>query len=171
MRKPVRSSSSSTVDVAAVFPELPAVGEGKRGERGYLGYLLRQAHAASRLAMERTLADLGVTSPQFMVLTLLVAYPGISSADLARLAFLTPQTVSVIVANLEKRDAIARRPHAVHGRIRLIEVSETGRALLATCRERVRRLEARLRDGLSEADEQVIRLWLVRVAQEDGDAA
>jgi DNA-binding MarR family transcriptional regulator len=169
MRKPSRSSSQTT-EVAAVFPELPEIGEGKRGEQGYLGYLLRQAHASSRLAMERALADLGVTSPQFMVLTLLVAYPGMSSADLARLAFLTPQTVSVIVANLEKREAIARRPHAVHGRIQLIEVSESGRALLAACRERVRRLEARLREGLSEADEQAIRRWLVRVAREDGDA-
>jgi DNA-binding MarR family transcriptional regulator len=154
---------------AAVFPELPEIGEGKRGERGYLGYLLRQAHATSRLAMERALADLGITSPQFVVLTLLAAYPGISSADLARLAFLTPQTVSVIVANLEKRDAIARRPHAVHGRILQIEVSDAGRALLAQCRERVQRLEAKLREGLSDDEEQVIRRWLVRVAQEGGD--
>ena len=72
MRKPDHSSSAA--NVAAVFPELPAIGEGKRGERGYLGYLLRQAHAASRLAMERTLADLGVTSPQFMVLTLSLGF-------------------------------------------------------------------------------------------------
>ena len=51
--------------------QVPAPGEGKRGEQGYLGYLLRQAHAAVRLTMERTLADLGVTSPQFAVLTML----------------------------------------------------------------------------------------------------
>jgi len=57
---------------------VPAPGEGKRGEQGYLGYLLRQAHAAVRLTMERTLADLGVTPPQFAVLTMLNAYPGLS---------------------------------------------------------------------------------------------
>jgi hypothetical protein len=71
---------------------VPAPGEGKRGEQGYLGYLLRQAHAAVRLKMERTLADLGVTSPQFAVLTMLNAYPGLSGADVARLTFLTPST-------------------------------------------------------------------------------
>lgn len=67
---------ASTPDDGVV--RVPAPGEGKRGEDGYLGYLLRQAHAAVRLTMERTLADLGVTSPQFAVLTMLKAYPGLS---------------------------------------------------------------------------------------------
>ncbi|WP_323123660.1 MarR family winged helix-turn-helix transcriptional regulator [Burkholderia alba] len=164
MRK-ITSHTPAADDAIAI----PAIGEGKRGEAGYLGYLLRQAHAASRLTMERTLADLGVTPPQFMVLTMLSAYPGLSGADLARLALLTPQTVSVIVANLEKRGAIARRPHAVHGRIQQIEMSDEGRALLARCRERVRRLDAQLRDGLTDDEERAIRRWLVRVAQEHGD--
>jgi DNA-binding MarR family transcriptional regulator len=100
MRKPSATSDRQ---------EIPRTGEGKRGEEGHIGYLLRQAGAANRLRMERALADLGVTPPQFMVLTMLVAYPGLSNADVARLALLTPQTVSVIVANLLRSGAIARR--------------------------------------------------------------
>ena len=106
---------------------VPAVGEGKRGEQGHIGYLLRQAGAAHRLKMERALADLAVTLPQFSALTMLVAYPGASGADLARLSLLTPQTMSVIVSNLERSGAVSRRPHAVHGRIQHIEVTEAGR--------------------------------------------
>ena len=53
----------------------PPPGEGKRGEQGYLAYLLRQAQAATRLRMERALADLGVTPPQFVVLTMLRPIP------------------------------------------------------------------------------------------------
>ena len=71
--------------------------EGKRGETGYLGYLLRQAAGAYRLKMERALADLDVTPPQCAVLTMLAAYPGHSNADLARVAVLTPQTISLTV--------------------------------------------------------------------------
>ena len=41
----------------------PAPGSGKRGEDGHIDYLLRQAQAATRLTLERALADLGVTSP------------------------------------------------------------------------------------------------------------
>lgn len=143
---------------------IPAPGEGRRGESGYLGYLLRQAGAAHRLRMERALADLAVTPPQFVVLTMLSAYPDISGADIARLAALTPQTVSVIVANLERSGAIERRPHAVHGRIQQIGVTAQGAALLKQCRTRVKKVEAEMTRGFTADEDAVIRRWLVDVA-------
>ncbi|AZO21970.1 MarR family transcriptional regulator [Mesorhizobium sp. M1E.F.Ca.ET.045.02.1.1] len=146
---------------------IPAPGEGKRGEKGYLGYLLRQAAGAYRLRVERALDEFGVTQPQFATLTMLSAYPGISNADLARLAVLTPQTVSVIVANLEKAGSLVRKPHAVHGRIQHLDLSDSGRALLKKCRERVQRLESELTVGLSAHEERAVRHWLVVVATAD----
>src|ERR1700731_756553 len=68
------------------------------------------------LTPEQALADLGITPPQFAVLTVLRAYPGLSGADLARVALLTPQTVGVIIGNLERDGAIRKTPHPVHGR-------------------------------------------------------
>ena len=146
---------------------VPAVGEGKRGEQGHIGYLLRQAGAAHRLRMERALAEFAVTLPQFSVLTMLLAYPGASGADLARLSLLTPQTMSVIVSNLERSGAVLRRPHEVHGRIQHIEVTAAGRRLLAKCRARVKAVEEELLAGISRGDEQMIRRWLVKVALHD----
>jgi DNA-binding MarR family transcriptional regulator len=143
---------------------LPKPGEGKRGEKGYIGYLLRQAAGAYRHRVELALADLDVTPPQFSVLTMLAAYPGHSNADLARLALLTPQTVSVIVANLERAGSIVRRPHAIHGRIQHLDLSENGKDLLATCRARVHAIEHELIDDLAPDEEQTIRRWLVHVA-------
>ena len=145
---------------------LPAPGEGRRGEQGYLGYLLRQAHAAVRLTMERTLADLGVTSPQFAVLTMLNAYPGLSGADVARLTFLTPQTVGVIIRNLARDGAIVMTPHPVHGRIQQWTLTSRGATLLKACRERVIDLEKRLASGLDAKAEASIRRWLASVATE-----
>lgn len=149
---------------AAEASRLPAPGEGKRGESGYLAYLLRQASAANRLRMERALDDLGVTVPQFFVLTMLGAYPGISGAEVARLALLTPQTVSVIMNNLEKVGAIARTPHPVHGRIQTIALTEAGRTLLAGCKARATKVDEDLRAGLTSEEEQVVRRWLVSLA-------
>lgn len=146
--------------------DLPAPGEGKRGEEGYLGYLLRQAATAYRARAERALADIDVTPPQFAVLTMLAAYPGHSNADLARLALLTPQTVNVIVANLEKAGAISRRPHPVHGRIQQLDLTDRGRALLSDARTRMHRLERDLTRGLSADDERAVRHWLVRLASD-----
>ncbi|MGX7874791.1 MarR family winged helix-turn-helix transcriptional regulator [Mesorhizobium sp. ORM6] len=148
-------------------PPVPAPGEGKRGEEGYLGYLLRQAAGAHRLRVDRALADLGVTQPQFATLTMLAAYPGLSNADLARLALLTPQTLSVIVANLERAGSLVRKPHAVHGRIQHIELSDKGHTLLRRCRGRVHAIERELTEGLSAAEEKAVRHWLVGVATAD----
>src|SRR5262245_54620255 len=124
--------------------EIPTPGEGKRGPKGHLGYLVRQANVAVRAAMEKALADLEVTPAQFAVLTMIVAYPGVSGADLARLTFLTPQTINVIVRNLERDGAIEKTAHATHGRILRLSATPRGQALLKRCRARVAALEAEL---------------------------
>ncbi|MCP1118574.1 MarR family winged helix-turn-helix transcriptional regulator [Robbsia andropogonis] len=147
--------------------EIPKQGEGKRGEDGYLGYLLRQAAGAYRNRMDRGLVDLDITPPQFAVMTMVNSYPGISNADIARLALLTPQTVSVIVMNLERGGIVRRLPHDVHGRILQIELSKRGKALLQRCRERVLALEHQLSDSISTAELAVVRKWLVAVARAD----
>ncbi|MCY0386550.1 MarR family winged helix-turn-helix transcriptional regulator [Robbsia sp. Bb-Pol-6] len=147
---------------AAITP--PAAGEGKRGTEGHLGYLLRQAGNAHRAHVEQALADLQVTLPQFAVLTMLHAYPGHSNADLARLALLTPQTLSVIVANLEKNGMVSRHAHAVHGRIQQLSLTREGGELLARAKVRVSAVEQTLTADLSHDEEQAIRRWLVRVA-------
>ncbi|MDX2205527.1 MAG: MarR family transcriptional regulator [Hyphomicrobiaceae bacterium] len=147
---------------------VPDPGEGKRGEAGHLGYLLRQASGAFRARVDRALSDLGVTAPQFAVMTMIRAYDGLSGADLARLTLLTPQTVSVIVANLKRAGALASAPHPVHGRVLQLTLTPQGMAVHARCRARVDRLEAELAHGLSERDEAVVRRWLVRAASEPG---
>jgi DNA-binding MarR family transcriptional regulator len=144
---------------------IPRPGEGKRGPEGHLGYLVRQANVAVRSAMEKALADLEVTPPQFAVLTMIVAYPGVSGADLARLTFLTPQTINVIVRNLEKAGAIAKTAHAVHGRILQLEATARGRTLLARCRARVHAIDDRIAALAKRDEERVIRRWLSAVAE------
>ncbi len=143
---------------------VPAPGEGKRGEDGHLGYLLRQANGAFRARMERALADLGITQPQFAVLTMVAAYPGLSGADLARLSVLTPQTVSVIVANLKRSGVLAGTPHPDHGRILRLTLTPAGQAILKDCKARVRKLEEGLAAGLSAEEGRAIRRWLVAIA-------
>jgi DNA-binding MarR family transcriptional regulator len=161
--------SSQNPEIAGVRPPLP--GHGKRGEKGHLAYLLRQAQAATRLTLERALDDLGVTPPQFAVLTMLRAYPGLSGADLARVALLTPQTVGVIIRNLERDGAIRKTPHPVHGRVLQWTLTRRGGTLLDKCRRRAVALERRLVAGLGAKSEVAIRRWLSKIAadlQQDG---
>ena len=69
---------------------------------GRLDDLLRRAAATHRLAVERALADLGVTLAQYAVLKTLAETPGLSNAEIARAERLTPQTTSLVLANLER---------------------------------------------------------------------
>lgn len=170
-RKSSRSRKKSAPDPGLAGVRPPRPGQGKRGEKGYLAYLLRQAQAATRLTLERALADLGVTPPQFAVLTMLNAYPGLSGADLARVALLTPQTVGVIIRNLERDGAIRKTPHPVHGRVLQWTLTRRGLALLGQCRRRAKTLERRLAAGSSANALVAIRRWLSKIAadlQQDG---
>ena len=162
-KKSARNKKSSrNPDLAGVRP--PPPGHGQRGEKGHLAYLLRQAQAATRLTLERALDDLGVTPPQFAVLTMLRAYPGLSGADLARVALLTPQTVGVIIRNLERDGAIRKNPHPIHGRVLQWTLTRRGGTLLGKCRRPVRALERRLLAGLAPKAQGTVRRWLSKIA-------
>jgi DNA-binding MarR family transcriptional regulator len=145
---------------------IPKVGEGKRGPEGHLGYLVRQANVAVRAAMERALADIEATPAQFAVLTMIAAYPGVSGADLARLTFLTPQTINVIVRNLVRGGAIEKTAHAVHGRVLRLTATAKGQALLKRCRARVQEVEGRIAGLAGKDEERAVRRWLTAVAEE-----
>ncbi|HEY0568987.1 MAG TPA: MarR family transcriptional regulator [Xanthobacteraceae bacterium] len=170
-KKSARSRKKSVPNPPLAGVRPPPPGRGKRREKGYLAYLLRQAQAATRLTQERALADLGITPPQFAVLTMLKAYPGLSGADLARVALLTPQTVGVIIRNLERDGAIRKAPHPVHGRVLQWTLTRRGGALLEKCRRHVTALERRLMAGLGAKAQATVRRWLSKIAadlQQDG---
>lgn len=149
--------------------EIPRAGEGKRGESGYLGYLLRQAAGAHRLRMERALAEIDMTVPQFLVLTMLKAYEGASGADIARLSQLTPQTVSVIIANLEKSALVERVPDPVHGRIQRLSPTAKGLDLMACAKRMTGALEVELAQGFSDQEMAIVRRWLAAIAKPGND--
>lgn len=158
-------SSAKAITEAAPKAVTPRVGEGKRGEAGHLGYLLRQAANAQRRRMDRALATVGLTHPQFLVMTMIRAYPGCSNADIARLALLTPQTVHAIIAALRRKVLVSRQPHPVHGRILSIELTNAGEALLARGRARALAVESALKELMTDREEAAVRRWLVDIAR------
>jgi DNA-binding MarR family transcriptional regulator len=143
---------------------LPAAGEGKRGAEGHIAYLLRQAHGAVRIALDSAFAEAGLTTPQFLVLNLLDAYPGASGAELARIAQLTPQTVNLIVRKLERDKLIGRSEHETHGRILCLEITAAGKTRLRQCKHRADEVERRLLSLLDAGTESKVRDWLTAAA-------
>jgi len=142
----------------------PPLGIGKRGPDGHIGYLLRQAQAALRHAHDVALREAGLTTPQFLVLNLLDAYPGASGAELSRTAQLTPQTINLIVRKLEREGLIARAEHETHGRVLRLTITAAGTRRLREAKILSDRIERRIL-ALADADtERKLRRWLVDVA-------
>lgn len=94
-----------------------------------------------------------------------MSYPGVSGAELARLTFLTPQTINVIVGNLVRAALVEKSARAEHGRIRRLHATARGKALLRRCRVRVMEIERRLSGLLDGEEERVVRRWLAAVGE------
>ena len=129
--------------------------------------LLRRAAAAQRVAVERALAELDLTPAQFAVLRLVVAKPGVSAAEAARIERLTPPTMSVIVANLERSGALARLPHPDNARIQKLEATQLGRQWNERGLQRIADWRNKISHPESEGELHAVASWLSRVADID----
>jgi DNA-binding MarR family transcriptional regulator len=106
-----------------------------------VGYELRLAEQAWRRTLEPPLRELGLTVPQYSALRALQRTPGASSAELARSAFVTPQTMNTIVLQLEDARLIERTARTTNLRARDATLTPAGTALFNKARRLVHRLE------------------------------
>ncbi|HEY1100945.1 MAG TPA: MarR family transcriptional regulator [Myxococcota bacterium] len=126
-----------------------------------LGYLLKQAATALRQAMEDALRPLGLTITHYSCLELLSQRPGLSSAELARGAFITRQSMNVLLQGLEEQGDVTRLSEAVVGKALPARLTARGKRTLAKATVAVRAVELKMLGGLS-ADEQAQALRLLR---------
>jgi DNA-binding MarR family transcriptional regulator len=130
-----------------------------------VGYLLKRAQGALNAALTEALAGSGVTLPQYAVLVALDEEPGLSNADLARRAFVTPQTMNQVLRELEDEQLVVRRPHAVHRRVRQAHLTTGGQQILRGCRQAAETIEARMLAGLPLEQQRQFALTLRRCAE------
>jgi len=133
-----------------------------------VGYLLKQAAAALRTAIEAVLRPLGMTITHYSCLELLAQRPGLSNSDLARGAFVSRQSMNVLLQALERDGLVSRPPEAPVGRVLPTELTELGRQQLATASAAVKAVEETLHAGLSPAETQELRRMLASCVQSLG---
>jgi len=90
---------------------------------------IRAADQAATQAKERVLRDYGLTPAQHSVLAILSDHDEVTSAELARLASVTPQTMISTVGRLEARGLVVRKPHPTHRTLIEISLTAPGAAL------------------------------------------
>jgi len=118
-----------------------------------LGYLLKQASSALRTAMEEVLRPLGMTVTHYSCLELLAQRPGLSNSELARGAFVTRQTMNVLLQALERDGYVTRPAEAPVGKVLPARLTPRGRRSLAKATVAVRAVEVRMLADLTETEQ------------------
>ncbi|GEM30175.1 putative transcriptional regulator, MarR family protein [Nocardia neocaledoniensis NBRC 108232] len=117
-----------------------------------LGYLLKEASSALRVAMEEVLRPLGMSITHYACLELLAQRPGLSNSELARGAFVTRQTMNVLLQALERDGCVSRPAAAPVGKVLPTRLTPRGMRSLEEATAAVRSVELRMVAGLSEAE-------------------
>jgi DNA-binding MarR family transcriptional regulator len=115
-----------------------------------LGYLLKEASSALRAAMEAVLRPLDMTVTHYSCLELLAQRPGLSNSELARGAFVSRQSMNVLLQALERDGFVTRPASAPVGRVLPTRLTPLGRARLAKATVAVRSVEQRMLGGLDD---------------------
>jgi DNA-binding MarR family transcriptional regulator len=99
---------------------------------------------AQRARIEEVIRPYGVSLQTYTALSILERRGGLSSAQLARRHFVTPQAMNQLVAALERDGLIVRRADPVNRRILRAWLTERGKQVLETCHDAVDKLEQRM---------------------------
>src|SRR5271163_667067 len=118
-----------------------------------LGYLLKAAASALHCALEAVLRPLGMTITHYACLELLAQRPGLSNSELARGAFVTRQSMNVLLQALEREGYVTRPAEAPVGKVLPTRLTPRGRRSLAKATVAVRSVEVRMLAGLTETEQ------------------
>src|SRR3954453_30854 len=118
-----------------------------------VGYLVKEASSALRQAMEAVLRPLGMTVTHYSCLELLAQRPGLSNSDLARGAFVTRQSMNVLLQSLERDGYVTRPAEAPVGKALPTRLTPRGRRSLEKATAAVRSVEVRMLAGMTEAEQ------------------
>jgi DNA-binding MarR family transcriptional regulator len=138
-------------------PEASGPRSSGNGTGPTLLYLVGRMDRVVRRAIDDVVGSRGLSVNQYTTLSVLSRRSGLSNAQLARRALVSPQSMNEVLLALEKRGLVRRRAHPDHGRILQARLTAKGRKVLAACDEQVREVEARMIAGLTAEEQDLLR--------------
>ena len=129
--------------------------------RGF--FYVQQVEQHARRVLDECLQGDGLTAGQYMALSLVVHHEPSSSADLARRAHITPQSMGEFIKVLEFKGLLERRTDVSNRRAILLTSTPAGRKMLVRSDAKVDQAERRFFDCLSGEEYAHLRLLLSRL--------
>jgi DNA-binding MarR family transcriptional regulator len=130
-----------------------------------VGYLIYLVERRLRARLDEAVNAHGVSTAEYITLSVLRERDGLSSAQLARWAFVTPQAMNLVISALEGRHLVRRRPDPRHRRILRASVTSRGLKILERCDSSMDVIEADMLQGLDLATRQTVRAALSSCAR------
>jgi DNA-binding MarR family transcriptional regulator len=130
-----------------------------------ISYVVARLERAVRAGIARRVKAHGLTTLQYTTLSILGRRnEPLSNAQLARRAYMTPQSMSEVIDALERKGLIERNANG-KGRALPAALTPRGRRVLAECERAVDELEDEMLSGLAQAERAALLQTLTRAVR------
>jgi DNA-binding MarR family transcriptional regulator len=133
-------------------------------ERG-AGYLVKRVQQELRRRCDAALKPTGLSMAQYALLRALHDHPDASAADLARLCFVTRQSLRDVLSGLRAADLVGPSAAPTRGRARALQLTPDGLQCLKSSHAAVEGVEADMLQGISPAARGELATLLTRCAE------
>ena len=117
-------------------------------ERG-AGYLVKRVQQGLRRNCDTALRPTGLSMAQYAVLRALASHPDASAAELARLCFVTRQSLQDVLSGLRSAGLIVSADAPARGRARALQLTRLGKRRLNVSHAAVAGVESAMLQGIS----------------------
>jgi DNA-binding MarR family transcriptional regulator len=127
-----------------------------------MSYVIARLERAVRTGINERVRPYGLTTLQYTTLSLLGARgQPLSNAQLARRAYMTPQSMLAVLDALEEKGLIRRAPHPKHRRVYPATLTSKGRRVRAACDAAVAAMEEQMLAELDPDERAMLRRSLI----------
>jgi DNA-binding MarR family transcriptional regulator len=130
-----------------------------------IGYLVKRVQQGLRRRCDLALKPTGLTMAQYSTLRALHEHPEASAAELARMCFVTRQSLQDVLSGLRAAGLVETADAPPRGRARSLELTRLGSQRLGAAHDAVFAVEAVMLQGISTRDRRTVAEALLRCAE------
>ena len=137
----------------------------KRCDEESLGRYIYITGQEMRNFAERVLKPYGLTLEQFHLLKNMSLVDGLTQRQICNLTSKTPANMSRMLDRMESKYLVARRENPVDRRASLVFLTAKGESLVDEVLEEFESFSAKLTEGITEKEQQIVRDALAKIAR------